>query len=85
MSPRKRSVSAWVRILHRWISLAFVVAAALVIIPVIPQGAVWNTISTIAILLLILLLLTGIWTAVHHYVVRIRASARRTARSASAA
>ena len=85
MSPRKRSVSAWVRILHRWISLAFVVAAALVIIPVIPQGAVWNTISAIAILLLILLLLTGIWTAAHHYVVRFRASARRTARSASAA
>lgn len=81
---RTRPFSAWVRIVHRWISMAFVIAAALVIVPVLPQGAVWDTVSFVAIALLVLLLVSGIWMAVHHYIARSRAASRRSARSAVA-
>jgi hypothetical protein len=58
--------------LHRWISMTFVVLAAVLIIQVVPQGPAFNTVSVIAILFLVLLVLTGGWMAVHHYLVRFR-------------
>ncbi|MET0736022.1 MAG: hypothetical protein ABWY55_10340 [Microbacterium sp.] len=77
MARRKRSFSAWIRIIHRWISMAFVVAAALLILPVLPQGPAFLAFSGVAIVLLVLLILTGLWMAVTHYTVKFRTGARR--------
>jgi hypothetical protein len=72
MGRRTRSLNRWIRMLHRWISMTFVALAAVLIIQVVPQGPVFNTVSVVAILFLVLLALTGGWMAVHHYLVRLR-------------
>ena len=83
MGRRTHSLNRWIRILHRWISMTFVVVATLLIIQVVPPGAAFNAVSVIAILLLVLLIITGLWMAVHHYSVRfrrprVRSTARQT-------
>ncbi len=78
MSPRKRPFIAKLRTFHRWTSMIFVVFAAILILPVIPAGAAFNIVSVVAIVLLVTLLMTGIWMAVHHYVVVGRARGRRS-------
>ncbi len=78
MTDRKRPFSAWLRTVHRWISMAFVVTAAVLIVQSAITGLTDLTLSTVAIVLLVLLILTGAWMAVHHYVVRLRRAKRRT-------
>lgn len=84
MAHQRRSATRWIRIIHRWISMTFVVVAASLILPVIPAGPVYDAVSTVAIALLLALLVTGIWMAVHHYVVKARAP-RRTGSAARTA
>ena len=72
MGRTSRSLNRWIRMLHRWISMTFVVLAAVLIIQVVPQGPAFNTVAVVAILCLVLLVLSGGWMAVHHYLVRFR-------------
>ncbi|WP_404433630.1 hypothetical protein LG299_03725 [Microbacterium lacus] len=81
MARQRRSATRWIRIIHRWISMTFVVVAAFLILPVIPPGPAYDAVSTVAIVLLLGLLVTGIWMSIHHYVVKSRAP--RRARSAA--
>lgn len=69
---RTRPIIGWVRSIHRWISLAFVASAALTLTALPPGTPAGDVVSTIAIALLLLLLVSGLWVAVHHYVVRAR-------------
>ncbi|WP_448003245.1 hypothetical protein [Agromyces bauzanensis] len=80
MAHRSRSFSAWLRIVHRWVAMTFVVAAALVILQVVPAGPAVDLITTAAVVLLIALILTGIWMAAHHYLIKLRYR-RRPARA----
>lgn len=79
MSPRTRPVIARVRTVHRWISMTFVVVAMTLILPVLPAGPVFSAASAVAIALLLGLLVTGIWIAVHHYTVKHRSATRSRA------
>lgn len=72
MTPRKRSFIAWLRIVHRWISMGFVALAAYLILQTVLTGVSDLTVGTVAIVLLVLLIVTGAGMAVHHYVVRLR-------------
>ena len=76
---RRGSVSRGIRVAHRWISMAFTVLAAVLILPVLPQGALFSTVSAVALVLLVLMLLTGVWMAVRHYVMKLRRPRRSTA------
>lgn len=78
---RTRPLTAWVRILHRWISMVFVVVAAALIV----QGAVGvdtgtSPLGLVALALLVLMAISGVWVAVHHYTVKLRAPRRGRAR-----
>ncbi|MGC4013770.1 MAG: hypothetical protein QM755_04520 [Luteolibacter sp.] len=69
---RKRSVVFWIRTIHRWVSMAFVVLAVVVIFfaPVgTPAG---DVLGVVAIALLLALIITAGWVAIHHYSVRFR-------------
>lgn len=77
---RRGSFSRGVRTTHRWISIAFAVLAATLILPVLPQGAVFDSVSAAAVVLLVAMLLTGMWMAVRHYAMK----ARRPRRSSAA-
>ncbi|PZU47904.1 MAG: hypothetical protein DI566_04920 [Microbacterium sp.] len=80
---RTRPVIAWVRRIHRWISLAFTAVAAVVIFGGAPAGTPFgDTLAGIAIALLLLLLISGLWMAIHHYTVAVRR--RRRAPGAAA-
>lgn len=72
MTPRKRSLTAWLRIVHRWISMGFIALAAYLILQTVLTGVSDPTVSTVAIVLLVLLIVTGTWMAVHHYIVKLR-------------
>lgn len=72
MPRTQRSPIRAVRIAHRWISLTFVVAAAVLIVQIVPPGDATTILSTVAIALLLLLVASGLWMAVHHYVVKFR-------------
>ena len=74
---RRRPLVFWNRAVHRWLSMIFIVVAAIVIV----QGALgiepdplWGG---LALALLVLLAISGIWTAVHHYTVKLRSASRR--------
>lgn len=69
---RKRSLSAWIRLVHRWISLVFVATAAVLILQTSFTGSSDGSLGLIALVLLLALALTGSWTAVEHYLVKLR-------------
>ncbi|MBS1905662.1 MAG: hypothetical protein JST33_03640 [Actinobacteria bacterium] len=76
---RKRSLTAWVRILHRWISMLFVVVAAALIVPgAFGVDTTTSPLGLVALLMLVLLAVSGVWTAVHHYAVKLRHPRRRS-------
>ena len=75
---RKRSQTAWVRILHRWISMVFVVVAGTLIVQTaIGVDTAQNPFGLVALALLVLMAVSGAWVAVHHYAVRLRHPRRR--------
>lgn len=64
----KKSVIFWVRSVHRWISLAFVAVAAVLIIGSALLGeAATAALPPVAIVLLVGLIMSGAWMAIHHY------------------
>ena len=81
---RRRPLMFWVRSIHRWISLAFVTLAAILLIGVAPLGTpLGDGLSALAIVALVLLMITGLWVAIHHYTVGFRR--RRGSRGGSVA
>jgi hypothetical protein len=63
----------WVRQIHRWLSIAFTVAAIANIIAMgLQQPAVW--IGLLALLPLVLLLLTGLYLFALPYAAKVRSS-----------
>ncbi|MGB4136263.1 MAG: hypothetical protein WA971_06855 [Microbacterium sp.] len=75
---RKRSATAWVRILHRWISMAFVIVAGTLIVQgVVGVDTTTSPFGLLALAMLVLLAVSGAWTAVHHYAVKLRHGGRR--------
>ena len=84
--PRRRPLIFWVRTVHRWTALFFVALAAVLIVGVAPLGTpAGDGLSTIAIVALLLLIVTGLWVAIHHYTVQYTAAAVRRRRSTTAA
>lgn len=82
---RTHSLIFWVRAVHRWISMGFVVVAAVLLLGVAPLGTpVGDAISFVAISLLLLLVISGAWMAVHHYTAGARARRRRQSPTAAA-
>jgi|GEM_PF-3542135 len=78
---RRRPLIAWIRILHRWISMLFTVLAASLLTPALfGVDTTSNPLGLVALLLLVLLVVTGVWTAAHHYAVKFRAPRRARAR-----
>lgn len=75
----RRPVIFWVRRFHRWVSLAFVPIAAVLILGGAALGEVAvAALSTVAIALLVLLLASGAWIGVQFYTAPLR-RARRAA------
>lgn len=75
----RRPVIFWVRRVHRWVSLAFVPIAAVLILGSAALGeAAVAVLSAAAISLLALLLASGAWIAVQFYTAPLR-RARRAA------
>lgn len=65
--------------------MAFVVVAAILIVGILPLGTpAGDVLSTVAIVLLVGLLITGIWMAVHHYTAGARGRRRRASASVGA-
>ena len=76
MPRRKRSFTAWLRIVHRWISMTFIVVAAVAILQLAPAGPITDVVVAVALVLLIALALSGIWMAAQHYIVKFRYARR---------
>ncbi len=72
MGRKSRAFNRWIRIVHRWISMLFVVLAAILIIQIAPPGPATDALAVAAIIVLVLLLASGVWMAVHHYLARFR-------------
>jgi hypothetical protein len=70
--------NTWVRQLHRWLSIAFTVAATVVTVVVLGQEAPSAWVYLSPLLPLALLLLTGLYLFVLPYAIKWR-SGRRTA------
>ena len=71
------NTNAWIRQVHRWLSIAFTAAVVVNIAAlVLKQSAVW--IGALALLPLVLLMLTGLYLFILPYVAR-RPGARRVA------
>ncbi len=74
MSCGRGSVVRWVRTIHRWLSLAFTVVAIVALVgPMagLPESAT-GPIATAAVVLIVLLLASGLWVAIHHYTLKFR-------------
>lgn len=70
---RRRPLVFWIRTVHRWISLTFVALAAVLIFGLAPLGTpLGDGLSALAIVLLVLLIVSGLWVATHHYAVKLR-------------
>jgi len=69
---RTRPLIAVIRTIHRWTSMTFVVIGTITILPVLPEGPVRDTVTLLAIAVLVLLLITGLWIAVRHYALKLR-------------
>ncbi|HMQ66107.1 MAG TPA: hypothetical protein PJ992_07435 [Arachnia sp.] len=78
MATRKRPVIAWVRILHRWISIAFLVIVVVVLVQTAAGGQADPVSGAIALSLLTLLAISGAWTAVYHYAVKAKHARRKS-------
>lgn len=77
---RRARVMPKVRTVHRWVSLAFVVAAVSSLTSSLvrmPQELV-DISAVVAISLLLVLMASGVWIAVSHYSARARRVRRRT-------
>lgn len=67
---KMHTLNKWIRKLHRWLSLPFVLAFAVVVVSSIPQGEAFQLagwLTVVAIGSLLGLLLTGLYMFVQHY------------------
>ena len=62
--------NAWVRQIHRWLSIAFTVAVIINIVALVQKAAVW--VGILALLPLALLMLTGLYLFVLPYAAKWR-------------
>jgi hypothetical protein len=74
----------WIRLIHRWLSLALTVAMIVNFVAVLLHRYT-NTLGLLAVLPLALLFLTGVYLYVLHYAAKWRSTRRATRTAASAA
>ena len=77
MAGRKRPVTHWIRIIHRWFSVGFVLVVVGLLVDVFTGGSMTEPLSLVALTMLVLLLLSGGWLLVRHYSRGWRARRRR--------
>lgn len=78
MNGRKSTVAAWVRTVHRWVSLGFIATVLAVLVDLLVGGSMQEPLSVVAVSGIALLLLTGGWMVTHHHTRRWRSRRRRS-------